>query len=326
MSEGQGADTGGIGDTWPRPLPVLLAPAPDEALSSWMARHAAFFGIGRTGLLRHCLPDMPSLHLLNRALTPEQERRLAHLFRLGRPALRRMTHAALGSETVGLLVAHDVDHWCASCAQSLAEAGFGKVVLRIWFHTWRITCPGCGSRVSPSWRTAASLGTNRTLPDLFPHLWAKALEGERLLDAALHRTGTTVPLIPPMRLLRLLMIQAGCERIPVDGERQGWTLDAVVPGFDAALEQHGVTIQRTTLVNVPLPFRTALLAGFALAADDPATVIPAMCARTLGMHRSHFRFVLTDWSDGPQFRPLLASQPSLASHGQGWKVSSLQQT
>jgi len=77
---------------------------------------------------------------------------------------------------------------------------------------------------------------------------------------------------------------------------------------------------------VPLPFRTALLAGFALATEDPATAIPAMCARTLGMHRSHFRFVLTDWSDGPQLRPLLASRPNLASHSQDWTVSGLQQT
>ncbi len=77
---------------------------------------------------------------------------------------------------------------------------------------------------------------------------------------------------------------------------------------------------------MPLPFRTALLAGFALATEDPATAIPAMCARTLGMHRSHFRFVLTDWSDGPQLRPLLASRPNLASHSQDWTVSGLQQT
>ena len=122
------------------------------------------------------------------------------------------------------------------------------------------------------------------------------------------------------------MVQAGCERIPVDGERQGWTLDAVVPGFDAALEQHGVTIERTTLVDVPLPFRTALLAGFALATEDPATAIPAMWARTLGMHRSHFRFVFTDWSDGLQLRLLLASRPNFAFHSQGWKGSSLQRT
>lgn len=311
MTERQGAETGDTGGTWPRPLPVLLAPAPDEALSSWLARHAAFFGVGRAGLLRHCLPDVPSLHLLNRALTPEQESRLAHLFRLDRPTLRRMTHAGLGPDTVSLLVAHDVDHWCEPCARSLAEAGFPKAVLRAWFHTWRITCPRCGSRVSPSWRTAASLGANRALPDLFPLLWAKALEGERLLDAVVHGTAAavTVQSIPPMRLLRLLMIWTGCEQVPADGvrQRQGWTLDAVVPGFDAALERHGIEIPRTTRISVPLPVRTALLAGFALATEDPARAIPAMWATTSGMHRAHFRFVLTDMPGGQRFRPLIAA-------------------
>ena len=80
--------------------------------------------------------------------------------------------------------------------------------------------------------------------------------------------------------------------------------------FDAALEQHGVTIPRTTLVNVPLPFRTALLAGFALATEDPATATPAMWARTSGMHRAHFRFVLTDWPGGMRFRHWLAAETS----------------
>ncbi len=147
------------------------------------------------------------------------------------------------------------------------------------------------------------------LPDLFPHLWTKALEGERLLHAAVHRTATTVPLIPPMRLLRLLMIWAGCERFPANGEqqRQGWTLDAVVPGFDAALEQHGIAIPRTTRISVPLPVRTALLAGFALATEDPATTIRAMWAKTSGMHRAHFRYVLTDMLGGQRFRPLIAA-------------------
>ena len=309
MIDGRRAEASETGEAWPRPLPVLLAPAPDEALSSWVARHAAFFGVGRAGLLRHCLPDVPSLHLLDRALTPEQESRLAHLFRLGCPALRRMTHAGLDPETTGLLVAHDVDHRCEPCARALAGAGFPEAVLRVWFHTWRITCPRCGARVSPSWRAAAGLGGNSELPDLFPHLWAKALEGERLLDAAVHRSVTAIPPIPPMRLLRLLMIWTGCDRIPANGEqqRQGWTLDAVVPGFDAALERHGIEIPRTTRISVPLPMRTALLAGFALATEDPATAIRAMWATTSGMHRAHFRFVLTDMPGGHRFRPLIAA-------------------
>jgi hypothetical protein len=294
-------------DTWPRPLPVRLAPAPDEVLSSWMMRHAAFYGLGRTGLLRHCVPDVPSPHLLDCALTPEQEARLAHLFRLDRASVRGMTHAELDPVMRGLAVAHDADHWCEPCARALAEAGFTKAVPRTWFHTWRITCARCGTRVSPSWRILASDGGISALPDLFPHLWSKALQGERLLEAAVHRTAEVGTLIPPARLLRLLMIQAGCERIPVDGEHQGWTLDAVVPGFDAALERHGVTIPRTTLVNVPLPFRTALLAGFALAAEDPETAVKAMWATTAGMHRAHFRYVLTDPPGGHRFRSWIAA-------------------
>jgi len=77
--------------------------------------------------------------------------------------------------------------------------------------------------VLPSWRAVASTEGTSALPDLFPHLWARALEGERLLQAAVYRTTTTVPLIPPMRLLRLLMIWTGCEQVPANGEwqRQG---------------------------------------------------------------------------------------------------------
>jgi len=283
------------GVEWPKPLPVVLAPAPDEVLSSWLARHAVFCGLGPAAMRRHCAPEAPSLRALDRALTLDQEERLSRLFRLGRSTLRQMTHAELGPDVIGLLVARDVDHRCERCARSLAGASFSKAIPRAWFHTWRITCPRCDSRVSPN---------------LFPHVWAEALEGERLLNAVIHhQTPAPVLPIPAMRLLRLLMIWTGSEQVPAKGEwqRQGWTLDAVVPGFDAALEQHGIAIPRTTLINMPLPVRIALLAGFALAGEDPATAIQAMWATTSGMHRAHFRYVLTDMPGGHRFRPMIAA-------------------
>ena len=286
----------------PKPLPVVLAPAPDEALSSWVARHAAFCGLGPTAMRRHCAPDAPSLRALDRALTSEQEERLSHLFRLGPSTLRRMTHEELGREGIGLLVARDVDHRCEPCTRSLAEEGFSEAIPRAWFHTWRITCPRCGLRVSPA-RSATGAADDAS-PDLFPHLWAEALKGERLLNAIIHhQTPAPVLPIPAMRLLRLLMIWTGSEQVPAKGEwqRQGWTLDAVVPGFDAALERHGIAIPRTTLINLPLPVRTALLAGFVLAARDPKATTKEMWATTSGMHRAHFGFVLSDLlrSTGP---------------------------
>lgn len=302
MTELQRAMAGMAGEEWPKPLPVMLAPAPDEALSSWVERHAAFCGLGPAAMRRHCAPDAPSLRALDRALTPEQEERLSHLFRLGSSSLRQMTHEELGREVIGLLVARDVDHRCERCTRSLAEAGFSKAIPRAWFHTWRITCPRCGERVSPARSATGAAGD--ASPNLFPDLWAEALQGERLLSAIIHHQ-TPAPVLPTpaMRLLRLLMIWTGSEQVPAKEEwqRQGWTLDAVVPGFDAALERHGIAIPRTTLINLPLPVRTALLAGLALATRDPEATIKAMWATTSGMHRAHFRYVLSDLprSTGP---------------------------
>jgi len=302
VSERQRARASGAGEDGLRPLPVVLAPAPDEALSSWVERHAAFCGLGPAAMRRHCAPKAPSLRALDRALTLDQEERLSRLFRLGRSTLRQMTHAELDPDVIGLLVARDVDHRCERCTRLLAKAGFSKAIPRAWFHTWRITCPRCGSRVSPA-RSAMGAGGDAS-PDLFPHLWAVALEGERLLSTAIHHQTTAPALpIPAMRLLRLLMIWTGSEQVPAKGERQrdGWTLDAVVPGFDAALERHGIAIPRTTLINMPLPVRTALLAGLALATRDPEATIKAMWATTSGMHRAHFGFVLSEMlrSTGP---------------------------
>lgn len=45
----------------PQQLPVTLAPCTDELLSSWVARHAKFYGIPTLAMLRHCIPEGPSL-------------------------------------------------------------------------------------------------------------------------------------------------------------------------------------------------------------------------------------------------------------------------
>jgi len=39
-----------------RQLPVVLPPYPDELLSSWIGRHAAFYLVLPLVMLRHCLP------------------------------------------------------------------------------------------------------------------------------------------------------------------------------------------------------------------------------------------------------------------------------
>lgn len=267
---------------WPRPLPVVLAPARDEALSSWLARHAAFYGLGITSMRRHCVPDAVSLPGLDRHLTPAQEARLAHLFRRDRAVIRTMAH--VGS-ALSQLVARAVDHRCERCARLLAADGHAGAIPRSWFHTWRVSCEHCGSPV-----VSASKAPWAALPDLFPHLWGAALKGERLLDGTVDRPSPVASALPTT-MLRVLMISTARNPIPEHGGR---TLDAIVPGFNAVLDRHGIMIPFSTLIDVPLPVRTALLAGLVFALEEADAAMPAIWDVTSGMHRTHLGFVLGD--------------------------------
>lgn len=291
MIELRGTGAGRAEEDWPRPLPVVLAPAQDEALSSWIARHATFYGLSRAAMHRRCAPDAHTLQALDRELTPGQEARLTLLFRCDCLALRRMTHQAFGLDVIGRLVARHVDHRCERCAQSFAEQDCSGAVPRAWFHTWRITCARCGSRVLPPAPAACVSGE---VPfDLFPHLWAEALEGEQLLDGFVHHAAT-VQSAPPTTLLRLLMISTDSESTFGNGECPGRALNVVVPGFDNAIKRYGIAIPHTSLIDVPLPARTGLLAGLALVAEEPEGAIRAMWAATSDMHRAHFGFVVAE--------------------------------
>jgi hypothetical protein len=42
------------------PLPVVLKAQPDELLSSWLARHATYYGVARRRLLNHVGLSAPS--------------------------------------------------------------------------------------------------------------------------------------------------------------------------------------------------------------------------------------------------------------------------
>lgn len=230
------------------------------------------------------MPDSVSLPGLDRKLTPDQEARLAHLFRRDPVAIRDMMHRHSGW-AVDRLVARAVDHRCEQCARLLVAEGQAEAVPRSWFHTWRITCERCGSPA-----VSASKASWAVLPDLFPHLRSTALKGERLLSGAVDRASPAASDLPTT-LLRVLMISSASDAVPEQGGR---TLDAVVPGFNATLDRHGIAIPFTSLIDVPLPVRTALLAGLAIAWQEANVAIPAIWHVTSGMHQTHLGFALAD--------------------------------
>ena len=49
------------GDGFKKQLPVVLPPVPDELLSSWIARHAAYYNVSPRAMLRHAIPDARSI-------------------------------------------------------------------------------------------------------------------------------------------------------------------------------------------------------------------------------------------------------------------------
>lgn len=53
-------------NTRERQLPVRMPPHSDELLSSWISRHAAFYAVPPLVMLRHCLPEVPSMRSADR--------------------------------------------------------------------------------------------------------------------------------------------------------------------------------------------------------------------------------------------------------------------
>ena len=71
-------------------LPVVLPPAADELLSSWIARHGAFYNVSPRAMLRYAVPNARSLRAADDHLTDKPGRLLAHIFR--RDLFRHSSH------------------------------------------------------------------------------------------------------------------------------------------------------------------------------------------------------------------------------------------
>ena len=127
-------------------LPVVLPPVADELLSSWIARHGAFYNVSPRAMLRHAVPSARSLRAADDHLTDEQERLLAHIFRRELSGIRRMTFVNIQSSARRLIVAEAIQT-CQTCAVDKADVGATAPILRRWRQAWRITCPICGSRL-----------------------------------------------------------------------------------------------------------------------------------------------------------------------------------
>lgn len=153
----------------PRQLPVTLAPCTDELLSSWVARHADFYGVPPLAMLRHCLPETQSLRAADLNLNDSQVLRLARMLCADPETIRQTTYTNV-AESSRCLIAKEPMQPCTTCYPAKTEP---RVVIRSQLLGWRITCTLCGGLLQDP--------MGRDCPSTFGHYHATALIGERLL-------------------------------------------------------------------------------------------------------------------------------------------------
>ena len=250
-----------------KPLPVVLRPVPDELLSSWLHRHATFYGVTEPMLISWLGLDIRRLRVLDGRIGLGQIARLVEMFRCDPTAIIGMTHTSLPAEVTSLVGKGRAVQLCRQCRKQHQATQAADAVLKSWVEGWRITCPLCGSPLS---EPEGPRGSRDTIRDTSPFakLWNKATAGEDIVNR--HLRGAATPFASPTAVMRLLLILSWYRPDePLEGYRKGWLLNELVPGFDTEALRVNPSISKGATAWIPLRLRVALVAGLAVAADDP---------------------------------------------------------
>ncbi|ASP69652.1 TniQ family protein [Sinorhizobium meliloti] len=256
-----------------RQLPVILAPHADELLSSWISRHASFYAIPPLGMLRHCLPEVSSLHAADRSLNGDQVVHLAGVFSTEPATVRRMTLSNMAPSSRRLLAAKPVQS-CSACHPGDHET---RPVLRSQLLGWRITCPLCGDLLKHTG------GQDRPSP--FSHYHGAALIGERLLDNEAERGARTWT--SPAEIARLLLMRRVPRPLPRGYEPWRFrVLGAIIPDLDDVVERRSLPTPASPIL--PLHLRPALLAGVAIVERAGPEMLQMLRGQMMGQNQARF--------------------------------------
>ena len=99
-----------------RPLPVVLKPVDDELLSSWLARHAAYYGVSGPFFAKWLMPGTRNLSLLDHRLRLTQVARLSEKLRCDPIALIAMTLIDTPAGSAELICRNRTPQICRPCA------------------------------------------------------------------------------------------------------------------------------------------------------------------------------------------------------------------
>ena len=256
-------------------LPVTLLPTLDELLSSWISRHAAFYGVTPQTMLHHCLPEAASLRTVDLHLTIDQSRRIANMFSIDAKTVRTMSFGK-ATKPMHRFIAKVPIQSCAKCTPSTP----GPVpIRRSQLQGWRITCPICSDELRD--------GTSPEHCKALASYRDAALQGEKLQHEEVERGRQTWG--SPMAFARVLLMR----RIPwpIPSENDLWryrVLGVLVPEFDAILAKLTSFHHSPKHPILPLHIRPALLAGVAIVERSGPEMLRMLQRHTFGPTRDKF--------------------------------------
>jgi TniQ len=280
-----------------RLLPVRLRPFADELLSSWLCRHAAFYAVPPLVMLRHCLPEVPSLRATDLDLSADQAVRLANIFSIELAAVRSMALTKVGQSSRRLIGAKPLQS-CLNCCPGHMDF---RPILRSQLLGWRITCPLCGGLLRDE--------RGREVTSPFRQYLQVALRGERLLDAEAERGRWTWA--SPVDIARLLLMRRIPRPLPREDELWRFrVLGAIIPELDALVAGERGSLPTSGNPILPLHLRAALLAGVAIVEHAGPEMLRMLHSHTMGANRARFAD-LAERMIGHARRPRAISQMQL---------------
>jgi hypothetical protein len=257
-----------------RQLPVVLAPAADEILSSWISRHAAFYGVPPITMLQHCFPQATSLRAMDLYLTRKQAEPLAQLFGTKPDVVLRMGFTTVSQASHRLIAPKPIQS-CPKCTHDANDT----TVTRTQLLGWRLCCASCGSPLQG--RDA------RERPSPFCSYCSAALRGEELLDA--EAENGIQPWASPIDIARLLLMRRNPKTVrPEKRNSSPRILGIIVPELEGVVANSRTSLPSPANLILPLNLRPALLAGIAIVERAGPAILDMLHAHTLGENRSHF--------------------------------------
>jgi TniQ len=267
-----------------RPLPVVLRPVTDELLSSWLVRHAAYYGVTASFFAQWLVLGTRNLSALDHRLGLAQVARLSEKLRCDPVTLIAMTFVDAPGRSAELICRGRAPQICRTCADRHAREGAHGAIPKHWRKAWRISCPACGTPLSD---TNERPDASETLRDTSPfgHLWSEALAGEVIIERFLR--GDSSFERSPIALMRALLVQTWRPLRERSQPSQGWALGTLFPEFDELARPIKRRINHAAVASLPISFRPALLAGLSRAIAHPA-VLHAIRDETIFRGRTAF--------------------------------------